>query len=72
MVEDYVSRASICISAHDRLDRRQNKHKNAASMFDQLEGRNYVHDCARILLETVSNRGFSGYKDCLRLTLSTG
>ena len=68
MVEDYVSRASICISAHDRLERRQNKHKNAAFVFDQLEGRKYVHDCARILLETVSNTGSLVHQCFAKLT----
>jgi hypothetical protein len=54
MVEDLVSRSSICITRHDPFDGRQKAHKGAEAVNDELEGRKYVHDCVEILLKTVT------------------
>ena len=54
MVEDLVSRSSICITQHDPFDGRQRVHKGAKAVKDELEGRKYVHDCVKILLKTVT------------------
>jgi hypothetical protein len=54
MVEDLVSRSSICITQHDPFDGRQRAHKGATAVKDELEGRKYVHDCVKILLKTVT------------------
>ncbi|KAF2187999.1 hypothetical protein K469DRAFT_748795 [Zopfia rhizophila CBS 207.26] len=52
MVEDHVSRSSICITQHDPLDKRQKAHKDSCPVFDVLESPDYVPDCVKILLKT--------------------
>lgn len=56
MVEDTISRSSICILQDRPFNGRLKAHKGAIHKLDNLEGRDYVPDCVKILLKAVSQR----------------
>jgi hypothetical protein len=53
MVEVYISRAAICILQDCAFNSKKKSHKGALHKFDKFEGREYVQDCVKLLLQRV-------------------
>ncbi|KFY78637.1 hypothetical protein V498_09066 [Pseudogymnoascus sp. VKM F-4517 (FW-2822)] len=63
MVEDTISRSSICILQDRPFNGRLKAHKGAIHKLDNLEGRDYVPDCVKILLKAEQMIPSTGYTD---------
>jgi len=53
MIEDRISRSSICITVDEPYDLLSLAHNSASAYEDPLERKWFVGDCVKVLLETV-------------------